>query len=92
MKIPTEPEFAKFQRLIMAKKQLFVFGLAVLVISACRGESTNRLNFHAAGFSIAPLEAPAGQMPQQALMMFLPVTDGFCGQRQRPDSTVAPAQ
>src|SRR3954466_9566891 len=60
------------------KTKLFCLSLSVfLSVLAPPGQSTNRLNFPAAGFSIAPLEVAPGQSPQQALIMFLPVTDGF---------------
>lgn len=40
-------------------------------------EKTPRLVFPANGFSIAPLDGKAGAGSFTALMMFLPVTDGF---------------
>src|SRR5262249_44503147 len=40
-------------------------------------EATNRMHFPVSGFSIAPLEAPLEKAPQQSIMMFLPVKDGF---------------
>ncbi len=59
-------------------KKLFVASVtAALMALASHGQSTNRLNFPVSGFSIAPLEAPLGQSPQQALMMFLPEREGF---------------
>jgi len=54
-----------------------VLALATFVLSATASDSTNRLNFAAAGFSIAPLESSPGSTPYQALMMMLPVTDNF---------------
>jgi hypothetical protein len=60
------------------KKTLFFFSsFALLLALPCAGESTNRLHFPAAGFTIAPLDAPPGESPQQALAMFLPASDGF---------------
>jgi hypothetical protein len=50
---------------------------ALLLALPCAGESTNRLHFPAAGFSIAPLDIPPGESPQQALAMYLPTSDGF---------------
>ena len=61
----------------MTKKLLIVLSFAVLATSTSFAESTNRLHFPQAGFTIAPLESPPGGSPQQALMMFLPATDGF---------------
>jgi hypothetical protein len=61
----------------MMKKLFFVFSFVLLVALASNGQTTNHLHFPKAGFSIAPLEAPPGQSPQQALMMFLPVTESF---------------
>jgi len=57
------------------KKTLFFFSsFALLLALPCAGESTNRLHFPAAGFTIAPLDAPPGESPQQALMMSLPAS------------------
>ena len=61
----------------MTTKQLFLSLPIFLSAFVSPGQSTNRLNFPAAGFSIAPLEVAPGQSPQQALIMFLPVTEGF---------------
>ena len=61
----------------MMKKLCLVIG-AVMLAGVTNGvESTNRLHFAVAGFSIAPLEAPPGESPQQVLMMFLPAKAGF---------------
>ncbi len=49
----------------------------VLMASPLRAEVTNRLHFATSGFSIAPLEAPKGQLTQQVLMMFLPTAGDF---------------
>ena len=59
------------------KKLLFVSASLLLGVLVGHAESTNRLHFPATGFSIAPLEAPTEKSPQQVLMMFLPVSDGF---------------
>jgi hypothetical protein len=60
------------------KKILFLLSsVAMLVGSVSAADSTNRLHFPVSGFTIAPLEAPPGDSTQQALMMFLPVSDGF---------------
>ena len=48
-----------------------------LMVSPLWAETTNRLHFAASGFSIAPLEAPKGQLTQQVLMMFLPTSGEF---------------
>jgi hypothetical protein len=61
----------------MTKKRFIFFLFAMLLGSAKAGESTNRLRFLSAGFTIAPLESPAAESTRQVLMMFLPVTDGF---------------
>src|SRR5258706_6400943 len=61
----------------MIKKLFFLFSFATLIALENAAESTNRLHFPVAGFTIAPLEAPPGESPQQALMMFLPAADGF---------------
>ena len=49
----------------------------VLMASPLGAETTNRLHFAASGFSIAPLEAPKGQVTQQVLIMFLPTAGDF---------------
>ena len=49
----------------------------VLMASPLKAETTNRLHFATSGFSIAPLEAPKGQLTQQVLMMFLPTGGDF---------------
>jgi hypothetical protein len=49
----------------------------MLLGSARAGEPTNRIHFPLAGLTIAPLDTPPGESTQQALIMFLPVTDGF---------------
>jgi len=51
--------------------------LASLPARTEAAESTNRLLFPVAGFSIKPLEVPLGKVSQQALFMALPVNDGF---------------
>jgi hypothetical protein len=59
------------------KKLLFILSCLLLVALAGNGQTTNQMHFPKAGFSIAPLEEPPGQSPQQVLMMFLPVTKSF---------------
>ena len=44
----------------------------VLMAAPLWAEATNRLHFATSGFSIAPLEAPRGQVTQQVLVMFMP--------------------
>ncbi len=61
----------------MINKLFAVFSFVLLMASASNAESTNRLLFPAAGFTIAPLDAPPGESIQQPLMMFLPASDGF---------------
>lgn len=61
----------------MTKKLLILLVLLTASGVTTRGQSTNRLQFPAAGFSIAPLDAPPGPSPRQPLMMFLPATDGL---------------
>jgi len=61
----------------MTKKLVLICSLAMLIGPATAGESTNRICFPLAGFTIAPLDTPPGESTQQSLIMFLPVTDGF---------------
>jgi len=61
----------------MVKKLFFILSFVLPVALASNGQSTNQVHFPKAGFSIAPLEEPPGQSPQQVLMMFLPVTKSF---------------
>lgn len=61
----------------MIKKLFFLSSSIFLAALTSHGQPTNRLHFPITGFSIAPLEAPLGQSPHQALMMLLPQTDGF---------------
>ena len=49
----------------------------LLMTSPLGAETTNRLHFASSGFSIAPLEAPRGQVAQQVIMMFLPTVGEF---------------
>jgi Tfp pilus assembly protein PilX len=55
------------------------FALVVLIGSQSACDSTKRLRFTTAGFTIAPLEASPGNPPQKALIMFLPEINGFAG-------------
>ena len=50
-----------------------------LFSGAWAAESTNRLSFPMAGFSIQPLEAALAKTPQMVLTMSLPLQDGFAG-------------
>ncbi len=50
-----------------------------LFSGAWAAESTNRLSFPEAGFSIQPLEAAVSKTPQMVLTMSLPLQDGFAG-------------
>src|SRR5437016_8997831 len=63
----------------MTKNPFCAIALAMLLISAGASESTNRLKFPAAGFSIAPLDSPPGNATYQALLMCLPPTENFAG-------------
>src|SRR6266542_2402917 len=53
----------------MINKLFAVFSFVLLMASAGNAESTNRLLFPAAEFTIAPLDAPPGESIQQPLMM-----------------------
>lgn len=53
--------------------------LTVLTTTVSFAASTNRLHFPASGFSIAPLDSPLAQTPQQVIVMMLPPADGFGG-------------
>ena len=61
----------------MSKKLCFLLLVGLPIALASAAESTNRLHFPMAGFTIAPLDTPPGETPHQALMMFLPAADGF---------------
>jgi hypothetical protein len=50
---------------------------AILVASGFVAEPESRFHFRANGFSIAPLEGVSENVPYQAVMMFLPVTEAF---------------
>lgn len=59
-------------------KLILLFTSLFLATAVSHAQSTNRLRFSVAGFSIASLEiAPGGKTPQQALIMCLPASDGF---------------
>jgi hypothetical protein len=58
----------------MIKKMFVVLSSLFLAVLAAHGESGKKLHFPETGFSIAPLEAPPGRAPLQALAMFLPRT------------------
>ncbi len=58
--------------------KLFLLATGISLMAwASDAQTTNRLHFPLAGFSIAALEDTPGKSPQQALMMFLPATDDF---------------
>ncbi|HEV7926207.1 MAG TPA: hypothetical protein VGR14_12675 [Verrucomicrobiae bacterium] len=59
------------------KKLLYVLSFVLAVAFASDGQTTNQLHFSKSGFTIAPLDEPPGQSPQQVLMMFLPATKSF---------------
>ena len=59
------------------KTFVLLLTLAAFIMRTNAAESTNRLLFPVAGFSIKPLETPFGKAPQQALLMALPASDGF---------------
>ena len=63
----------------MIKKLFFVSAALLLAATAGQAQSTNRLHFPVAGFSIASLEAPPKQKDAQqpVLLMFLPASEGF---------------
>ena len=63
----------------MTIKRLIAVFLLVSAFAACGAESTNRLKFSEAGFSIAPLEVAPGDSVQLALTMSLPAADNFSG-------------
>ena len=73
----------RFQtRPLLGFKSMNTFRLCLLPVlfllaSPIGAETTNRLHFASSGFSIAPLEAPRGQVTQQVLMMFLPTVGEF---------------
>jgi hypothetical protein len=61
----------------MIRTFVLLFALVSLTLKTAAAESTNRLVFPLGGFSIKPLEAPMGNVPNQALLMALPASDGF---------------
>jgi hypothetical protein len=61
----------------MTKKLFFVILVVALIALDSTADSTNRLHFPVAGFTIEPLEAPPGESPQEVLLMLLPPTEGF---------------
>jgi hypothetical protein len=61
----------------MTTKQTIVLFLAMLPIYLPAADSTNRLRFPLAGFSIAALESPPGPTPHMPLTMSLPADDKF---------------
>jgi len=61
----------------MKRTCVLLVALAALNVRTSAAESTNRLLFPAAGFSIKPLETRLENVPQQALFMALPPSDGF---------------
>jgi len=63
----------------MKAKQTVILFLATLALSLSAADSTNRLSFPVAGFSITPLEVPPGKSICQPLIMSLPATGNFAG-------------
>ena len=63
----------------MKAKQTVILFLATLALSLSAADSTNRLSFPVAGFSITPLEVPPGKTICQPLIMSLPATGNFAG-------------
>jgi hypothetical protein len=61
----------------MKTKPALILFLTTLALSLSAADSTNRLRFPIAGFSIVPLETPPGNTGCQAIMMFLPATASF---------------
>lgn len=61
----------------MTTKLLCFITSAMVTLSPDMTAATNRLQFPVAGFSIAPLDSPPGESPQQVLMMWLPQSEGF---------------
>jgi hypothetical protein len=62
----------------MSELRSVVLAVAWLYGLYCNAEDAPaRLNFKTSGFSINALEAKPAEKGQQALMMFLPVSDGF---------------
>jgi len=57
-------------------RSLFALLLATVTVAAA-ADSTNRLHFPAAGFSVAALDGVPGEATYQTLMMFLPAKEGF---------------
>jgi hypothetical protein len=69
--------FAILKEFLMIKKVFLPCSIIFLATLASQGQTTNKLHFPAAGFSIAPLEESPGEATQQVLLMFLPATNGF---------------
>ena len=65
------------ERHYMFRTFVLLLTLAAFTMRTNAAESTNRLLFPVTGFSIKPLETPLGKVPQQALFMALPASDGF---------------
>jgi hypothetical protein len=63
----------------MKIKKSAILLLVLLVVSVAASSASGLLHFASTGFSIAPLEAPAGDASYQALMMLLPAKGGFAG-------------
>jgi len=74
---PLRWALATLYEFLMRNKLSFLALVVVLPALTCHSQTTNRLHFPISGFSIAPLEVPMGLTPQQALVMFLPATNGF---------------
>src|SRR5262245_51871739 len=61
----------------MKTKLLLLYSIVTALGPVSAADSTNRLHFPVAGFSIERLDAAPGNSTQQALMLFLEPTDGF---------------
>lgn len=59
------------------KRNLLIILAAVLCTACASQVPSEKLHFKQNGFSIAPLEEPAGDNPYQALMMYLSVSENF---------------
>src|SRR6476469_6665409 len=63
----------------MNAKRIVILLLATLALSLSAADSTNRLAFAVAGFSITPLTVPPGKTICQPLIMALPASGNFAG-------------
>jgi len=72
-------KFSLHERFRMKMRHFPFLFLAMLAPSLLAADSSNRLHFPLAGFSITPLDLPPGEVARQALMMFLPANGNFAG-------------